>query len=357
MPFTEEDKILIKHYRMDKKYGRIKLLKEFPHKGWTLGGLGTLLKTIDKTGSIRRKAGSGRPKTARNENNINEVSERILSQEGQPGSHETPAQISKSLGISKSSIKRIIKKDLNLRPYKKIRGQKLTISDEVKRVMCAKKLLRLVDANKLNVCFFSDEKIFTVEPPLNAQNERVYFEASKRKNQITSERLFSMKSHFPKNVMISIAVSKLGKTSIHFVNPGVKINGEYYRNSLLAKMIPEMKTLASGQYFLFQQDGARAHTAKDTVAYLNEQVPEIILPRDWPANSPDLNPLDFSIWGNLSQRVYRGRKIKDVTELKNVLIQEWSNLPQNEIDLAIEQFRPRLRKVIEMEGKHIEQFF
>ena len=81
------------------------------------------------------------------------------------------------------------------------------------------------------------------------------------------------------------------------------------------------------------------------------------MPRDWPANSPDLNPLDFSIWGNLSQRVYRGRKIKDVTELKNVLIQEWSNLPQNEIDLAIEQFRPRLRKVIEMEGKHIEQFF
>ncbi|RXG71131.1 cytochrome c oxidase assembly protein COX11, mitochondrial [Armadillidium vulgare] len=54
-----------------------------------------------------------------------------------------------------------------------------------------------------------------------------------------------MKSHFLKNVMVSIAVSKLGKTSIHFVEPEVKINREYYQNNLLAKMIPEMKTLAA----------------------------------------------------------------------------------------------------------------
>ena len=53
MPFTEEDKILIKHYRMEKKHGRMKLLHEFPHKGWTLGGLETLLKKIDETASFK----------------------------------------------------------------------------------------------------------------------------------------------------------------------------------------------------------------------------------------------------------------------------------------------------------------
>ena len=71
MPFTEEDEILIKHFRMEKKYGRMKILHEFHNKGWTLGGLDTLLKKIDETAIIKRKAGSGSPKTTRSDNKIN----------------------------------------------------------------------------------------------------------------------------------------------------------------------------------------------------------------------------------------------------------------------------------------------
>ena len=44
--FTEEDKIIIKHYRSEKGYGRTKLLKEFPNRGWTLGYLGKLMKKL-----------------------------------------------------------------------------------------------------------------------------------------------------------------------------------------------------------------------------------------------------------------------------------------------------------------------
>ena len=49
---------------------------------------------------------------------------------------------------------------------------------------------------------------------------------------------------FPKNVMISVGVSKLGRTSVFFVEPGVKINGQYYRNELLACMLPELNNLS-----------------------------------------------------------------------------------------------------------------
>jgi len=62
--------------------------------------------------------------------------------------------------------------------------------------------------------------------------------------------------------MVSVGVSKQGKTSIHFVQPGVKVDGRYYRDTLLAEMIPEMDDLADGHDYVFQQDGARAHTAK-----------------------------------------------------------------------------------------------
>ena len=74
----------------------------------------------------------------------------------------------------------------------------------------------------------------------------------------------------------SVGVSKLGKTKLHIVNPGTKVNGENYRNGLLEMMLPEMRILAGGGHFIFQQDGARAHTAKDTVVYLKDNVPELI---------------------------------------------------------------------------------
>ena len=47
MPFTEGNKIIIKLYRIEKGYGNMKLLKEFPNRGWTLGCLGKLLKKLN----------------------------------------------------------------------------------------------------------------------------------------------------------------------------------------------------------------------------------------------------------------------------------------------------------------------
>ena len=118
MPFTEEDKIIIKHYRSEKGYGRTKLLEEFPNRGWTLGCLGKLLKKFNETGSVQRKAGSGRPRTVRTEENIDKVSTAILSQDHKPGTHETPNQIAKYTGISRASVMRIVKEDLQLQPFK-----------------------------------------------------------------------------------------------------------------------------------------------------------------------------------------------------------------------------------------------
>jgi len=52
MPFTVEDKHLIKVWREEKRYSSRWLLEEFPNKNWTGGGLDYLLKKIDHCGSI-----------------------------------------------------------------------------------------------------------------------------------------------------------------------------------------------------------------------------------------------------------------------------------------------------------------
>jgi len=67
-----------------------------------------------------------------------------------------------------------------------------------------------------------------------------------------------------------------------------------------------------------------------------ERRQEFIPPEMWPSNSPDLNPVDYSIWGMLQERVYRSQ-IHDVKELKKRLLREWKLLDHIVIAAAIAQ--------------------
>jgi len=82
--------------------------------------------------------------------------------------------------------------------------------------------------------------------------------------------------------MVSVAVSKLGCTELFFEKPGVKVNGDYYREVLLKeKLLPCIKQI-SGDNFIFQQDSAPAHRARNTIALLRRETPDFISPDQWP---------------------------------------------------------------------------
>ena len=72
---------------------------------------------------------------------------------------------------------------------------------------------------------------------MNTQNNRVYGKRGTKK-KISDDRLYVEQQAFPKSVMISAGVSLCGKTSIHFVEPKVRMNGNYYCTKVLAKLIP-----------------------------------------------------------------------------------------------------------------------
>jgi len=126
--------------------------------------------------------------------------------------------------------------------------------------------------------------------------------------------------------MVSVAVSKLGCTGLIFVEPGVQVNGAYYRDVLLQKMLPAIRSI-TGELFIFQQDSALAHRARETVSLLERETPRFIGPDLWPPNSTDLNPVDYKVWGVMQECVYK-LPIKDVSELKQRLIEAWSAMQQ-----------------------------
>jgi len=59
-------------------------------------------------------------------------------------------------------------------------------------------------------------------------------------------------------------------------------------------------------------------------------------------NSPDLNPVDYAVWGALQQQVYHNRKFTTVDQLKQAIVEEWNKLSQRFIDRGIDEWRRRL---------------
>ena len=74
-----------------------------------------------------------------------------------------------------------------------------------------------------------------------------------------------------------------------------------------------------GDEWTLQQDGAKAHTATDTVAWLRVNTPDFIEPNEWPSKSPELNVMDFSIWGVLLHQLQlQRREVTDIQTMKTV---------------------------------------
>jgi len=107
---------------------------------------------------------------------------------------------------------------------------------------------------------------------------------------------------------------------------------------------------------VFQQDDVLSHRAKSTVEFLQRTVPNFIEPSVWPPNSPDLNPVNYAVWGALQQSVYC-IPISNLDDLKDRVHTCWESLDQQIINKSIDQWRDRLKAVVRVNGGHIEQLF
>ena len=90
----------------------------------------------------------------------------------------------------------------------------------------------------------------------------------------------------------------------------------------------------AGNTFVFQRDSSFAHRAREAVQLLKQETSDSIYPDLWPPNSPDLNSVDYRIWGQMQERVYK-TPVRD-TNLKQRLTSTMGEhkLSQNVIDEA-----------------------
>lgn len=95
----------------------------------------------------------------------------------------------------------------------------------------------------------------------------------------------------------------LGKTDLSWIAP--KMNANIYVD-LLDRILEKAEEIC-GENLIYQQDNAVVLTAKVVNIFFKDRNVEVL---DWPAISPDLNPIE-NLWGVLSRKVYRnGRQYK-----------------------------------------------
>ena len=99
----------------------------------------------------------------------------------------------------------------------------------------------------------------------------------------------------------------------------------------------------------FIQDGAPAHRAKATRQWCKKNLPNFIKKDEWPANSPDLNPIE-NLWSIIDETAYRDPIPKSMGGLKSRLRQAWRNIPLASLRELARSMPQLLKNVIQNNG-------
>lgn len=185
---------------------------------------------------------------------------------------------------------------------------------------------------------FTDEKKFNLDGP---DGLRKYWHDLRQDAAYFSKRVQGGGS-----VMVWAGFSARGKTDIVFTKGNM--NSFDYQDILANNFVPLRDELMD-QNLILLQDNASVHKSASTIAWLTENNISFM---DFPAKSPDLNPLE-NMWGILARMVYEnGKQYYSVSELRAAILKAWDKIPILQCKNLAKSFQNRLLEVIRVKGKH-----
>lgn len=265
---------------------------------------------------------------------------------------QTIKGLARRFGIARNTMRTLIKKDLGLKSLRLKKVHHIPPGRVQERLDRVKKLRTRLRRCGYDRCVWTDEKIFRCNQALNPQNQRIL--APSVAQAPAAHRLVPQLQH-SQGVMVFGGVCSFGKTPLLFVPEGVKVNQNNYQQDILRPTIRHLRkhVFPNDQHFVFQQDGAPAHKAKSTQNWLRNRRVDFVSESQWPPYSPDLNVMDFCIWGILESRV-NSKRHSSINGLKRAIRKAWNELDMQIISDACAAVETRFGLVIAAGGGNIE---
>ena len=232
-------------------------------------------------------------------------------------------------------VQQILQEAEHLEYKRMLKAPLLTIEHKKDRVKWAEESLRASD-RVWQRTIWSDEKKFNLDGPDGCAK----YWADTR----LPRRYFSRRQNGGDSIMVWGAFSALGKAELVFVE--TTMNAQKYCDVLELSLIPFGNDVHNGNYY-FQQDNASVHVANYTKQFLQDMNIDFL---DWPARSPDLNPIE-NLWAVLVREVYRGfRHFDDVESLKEAILYGWENIEKRVLLALVRSMKQRCIDVITKRG-------
>lgn len=305
---------------------------------------------LSETGNFKKQTSdNGRPRTAATpqveENVLNEIEENRTT---------STRKIGLNVNVSSSTVFRILKNNL-LYPYHIQRVQALLPTDFPLRVNLCHWMQQKIGENPqfLGQILFTDEAKFSREAIINFHNNHIW--ADENPHAILEGR---HQHQFSLNVWVGIVGDHL--TGPFFLPP--RLTGEVYRHFLeneLPLLLDDIPYQLRLQMY-FMHDGAPPHFSLVAREYLNTVYPNRWIgrggPVSWPPRSPDLNSLDFFLWGHLKHLVYT-TEVETVEELRNRIIASCETIRHTPgiFERVRQSMRRRIEACIAVGGAHFQQ--
>lgn len=206
-----------------------------------------------------------------------------------------------NLEVSKSSVQRY-RNDLGFN-YKPPKIKKFLNDAQIKsRIVFSNSILSYSLSKQINTANF----IFSDESRFCRTKDGVW--RWYRKNENTDD-IYDKKNKFEQGIMVYGAIGYDYKSKLIVCEKTVD-DIEYRRIINESQMEIELNSKYIPGSYIFQQDGSPAHTSFSTSLFLKKRFSFL---KKWPANSPDLNPIEH-LWGAI-KRILKSETINSKQEL------------------------------------------
>ena len=286
------------------------------------------LERIEKEGTLERHSGSGgKNKTTK------KVERKVIQKVKNSKNPLTMPQVARKCGVSTSTARRIAKREGFT--YKKIKNSTLSVKAKSDREKFCRFMLNQISDVPFTI--WSDETSFWLNKsrPSHAwvmMGEDPPFEGRSKLHQ--------------GKVHVWGAISSRGTVSLSIFKENM--NSQMYVD-ILKKKTQEMKNLYP-EGFVFMQDNDPKHKANITKNYLYKNFMDVL---DWPAYSPDLNPIE-NIWGWLKAMVSKEIP-QNLDDLEKIIKKHWKSITPMMIQPYIDGMEQRFRDVLSKHGGYINK--